>query len=577
MTGGGRKSITLAHEEGGIMSIDGQQIVAPAIEKSYSSSEKGGDDSENESKVSRTTTPDPFAHINAHNGVGKTARKLKSRHIQMIGIGGGIGTGLFVGSGTALAHAGPIGVLLAYLLVGAVLFPVMEGMAEMTTHLPVAGSFMHFSSRFVDPAVGLTVGYNYFFCYAIGIASELSAAASIIQYWNQDINIAVWISIMFAAIALLNLVGVRVYGESEVVTSMVKIFAFIGLILFGIIIDLGGGPNHDRLGFRYWKSPGTFNQYEGIGGAKGRFLAFFSAIPNAAFTYVGTETVVLAAGEASNPTKQIPKATRRVLYRIGTFYIGGIFIMGLIVPYNHPRLLSSGTYSAASPWVIAIDSAGVKVLPHIINAVILVSAFSAGSSYAYVASRTLYSLALDKQAPSIFGKVTKRGLPYVSIIFSLLFGCFAYLGVSNGGGTVFMWLSSLSSVAGLFAWATVSWTYLRFRAATFAQGYDRSKLAYQARLQPWSSQASVVTISLIILFSGWTTFLNGNFTATNFLTSYLGVPMFFLPWIGYKLWKRTKMVPLEEMDLDSGRIDPKDEIEEPAPTNAYERFMAWIF
>ena len=495
----------------------------------------------------------------------------------MIGIGGGIGTGLFVGSGTALANAGPVGVLLAYIIIGMALFGVMEGLAEMSTLLPVSGSFMHFATRFVDPALGMTLGLSYFYCYAVGFASELSAASSVIQYWNQDVSIAVWISIMFVVAAALNLAGVNIYGESEVVTSMVKIFAFIGLILFGIIIDLGGGPTGDRLGFRYWITPGAFNQFEGIEGAKGRFLGFFSSFINAAFTYVGTETVVLAAGEAKNPTKQIPKAARRVLYRIAFFYILGIFIMGLIVPYDEPRLTSDGLYSAASPWVIAIDMAGVKVLPHIINAVILISAFSAGSSYVYVASRTLYSMALDKAAPQIFTRVDKRGVPYPAVILSLLFGCLSYLGVSNGGGTVFLWLSSLSTVAGLFAWATCAYAYLRFRAAWGRQGYSRTELPYKARLQPYSSYFSIIICAIVILFSGWSTFLNNQFTVTDFLTAYLGIPFFFVPWIGWKLWHKTKVVKLVDMDLDSGRLNPGEEKEEKAPTNAWERFWDWVF
>ncbi len=178
----------------------------------------------------------------------------------MIGIGGGIGTGLFVGSGIALANAGPVGVLLAYIITGAMIFGVMEGLAEMSSYLPVSGSFMHFASRFVDPSLGMALGWNYWWCYAIGWASELSAASAVIGYWNQDINIAAWISIMMVVGALLNFAGVNIYGESEVVTSTIKLLAFVMLIIFGLVIDLGGGPKHDRLGFRYWKDPGAFNQ-----------------------------------------------------------------------------------------------------------------------------------------------------------------------------------------------------------------------------------------------------------------------------------------------------------------------------
>ncbi|CBQ73746.1 probable general amino acid permease [Sporisorium reilianum SRZ2] len=522
-------------------------------------------------------TKSPFEVPVGEAGVGAVSRKLSSRHIQMIGIGGGIGTGLFVGSGIALANAGPVGVLLAYIITGMTIFGVMEGLAEMSSYLPVSGSFMHFASRFVDPSLGMALGWNYWWCYAIGWASELSAASAVIGYWNADINIAAWISIMMVVGAVLNFAGVNIYGESEVVTSTIKLLAFVMLIIFGLVIDLGGGPKHDRLGFRYWKDPGAFNQFNGIAGSEGRFLGFFSAFLQSAFTYVGTETVVLAAGEAKNPSTQIPKAARRVLYRILFFYILGIAIMGLIVPYNDPGLKSDGSYTGASPWIVAMTNAGVTVLPHIFNAVVLVSAFSAGSSYVYVASRTLYALALDRQAPAVFRRVDKRGIPYVAVLGSWVIGALAYLGISSGGGTVFSWLSALSAVAGLFAWATCCYAYLRFRRAYVMQGYDDSVLPYRARLQPYASWFSIGVCAIVIVFSGWSVFLNGNFTASGFLTNYLGIPVFFVPWLGWKLWHKTKVVKLAEVDLDSGRLRKEDEAPETVPTGAWGKFVAWLF
>ncbi len=287
--------------------------------------------------------------------------------------------------------------------------------------------------------------------------------------------------------------------------------------------------------------------------------------------------MVLAAGEAKNPSTQIPKAARRVLYRILFFYILGIFIIGLIVPYNSKALVSDGTYTGASPWIVAMQASGVKVLPHIFNAVVLISAFSAGSSYIYVASRTMYAMALDHQAPAVFRRVDKRGIPYVSVLASWLVGALAYLGISSGGGTVFTWLSALSAVAGLFAWATCCYAYLRFRKAYAIQGYDVAALPYRARLQPFSSWFSIIACGLVIFFSGWSVFLKGNFTASGFLTSYLGIPVFFVPWIGWKLWHKTKVVKLSEVDLDSGRLNPKDEVPEKVPTTQWGKFIAWLF
>lgn len=266
-----------------------------------------------------------------------------------------------------------------------------------------------------------------------------------------------------------------------------------------------------------------------------------------------------------------------MLYRILFFYILGIAIMGLIVPYNDPGLESDGSYTGASPWIVAMNNAGVLVLPHIFNAVVLVSAFSAGSSYVYVASRTLYAMALDHQAPGVFRRVDKRGIPYVAVLLSWLVGALSYLGISSGGGTVFSWLSALSAVAGLFAWGTCCYAYLRFRKAYSLQGYDRAALPYRARLQPYASWFSIIMCAIVIFFSGWSVFLKGNFTASGFLTNYLGVPVFFVPWIGWKLWHKTKVVKLTEIDLDSGRLRPQDEVKEAVPTTAWGKFWAWVF
>ena len=194
-----------------------------AVSSKHSSSRDAED-----GKLSHSTTS-PFQVPVGRSGVGAVSRRLSSRHIQMIGIGGGIGTGLFVGSGVSLANAGPVGVLLSYIITGMTIFGVMEGLAEMASFLPVSGSFMHFATRFVDPSLGMALGWNYWWCYAVGWASELSAASAVIGYWNSNINIAAWISIMMIAGALLNFAGVNIYGESEVIASTIKLLAFVGL------------------------------------------------------------------------------------------------------------------------------------------------------------------------------------------------------------------------------------------------------------------------------------------------------------------------------------------------------------
>ena len=234
-----------------------------------------------------------------------------------------------------------------------------------------------------------------------------------IQFWNgaQGINVAAWISIIIVIIVCLNIFAVAIYGEAEFCFAGIKIVTIVGLLIFAFIIDLGGGPTHDRLGFRYWKNPGAMKEYVALG-AKGRFLGFFSTLINAAFSYGGVEMVAVAAGEAENPRHNIPKAVRRVFWRILFFYVLGSLAIGVLIPYNESRLLSAietdAPGAAASPWVIAIYRASVPVLPSIINAVILTSATSSANAFLYTGSRYLYALAQNGQAPKILLKCSKR-------------------------------------------------------------------------------------------------------------------------------------------------------------------------
>ncbi|KAH8988821.1 amino acid permease-domain-containing protein [Lactarius akahatsu] len=274
-------------------------------------------------------------------------RQLKNRHIAMISIGGVIGTGLFLSSANALRHGGPVGLLLGYIAVGSICYSTMISLGEMISYLPIPGGHIKLAERFVDPALSFTMGWNYWYNWTIVLPAELSAAAILVDFWDKDTNLnSVWITICLVVVVAINFMGA-------------------GLIILGIVLDLGGGPDHDRLGFRYWKHPGPFVQFDGIPGAKGRFLGWWAVLTQAAFSFIGTEIVAIAAGEAKNPRRNIPKAIRRVYIRILLFYIGGVTVIGLLVPSNDPGLaLGTGT-AAASPFVIAIKRSGIKALPQV--------------------------------------------------------------------------------------------------------------------------------------------------------------------------------------------------------------------
>jgi amino acid transporter len=289
----------------------------------------------------------------------------------------------------------------------------MQSLGEMATWLPLPGAIPQFCARYVDGALGFAVGWNNWYASAITLCAEISAASLVIQFWQgaDGINIAAWISIIIVLVLCLNIFAVSIYGEAEFCFASIKIVTIIGLLLMALIVDLGGGPTHDRIGFRYWKNPGAMELYISSDPNTGRFLGLFSTLVNAAFSYGGVETVAVAAGEAENPRKNIPKAVRRVFWRILFFYVLGSLAIGVLVPYNDPNLLSAqangASGAAQSPWVIAIYRAGIPALPSIINAVILTSASSSANAFLYVGSRYLYALAQNGQAPRFLLRCSK--------------------------------------------------------------------------------------------------------------------------------------------------------------------------
>ncbi|KAF8585847.1 amino acid permease [Ramaria rubella] len=505
-------------------------------------------------------------------------RQLKNRHVAMISIGGVIGTGLFLGTAGPLRNGGPIGLLLGYIAMGTICYSVMISLGEMVAFLPIAGGFIKLGERFVDQSFSFTLGWNYWYNWGIILPTELSAASVLINFWNKSVNNAVWITIFFIVVVAINLMGAGVYGECEFIFASIKVITIVGLIILGIVLDLGGGPSHDRIGFRYWKNPGPFAQYLSIGGVKGQFLGWWAVMTQAAFSFIGTEIVAVAAGEAKNPRRNLPKAIRRVYIRILLFYIGGTLIIGLLVPSDDPGLNLLVQDAAASPFVIAIKRAGIKGLPSVINACLLTSALSAGSSDLFTASRALYGLSLSGNAPKIFSFTLKGGLPLVAVLFSAAFGLLAYMGISEGSGKVFSWFVNMTAVAGLMTWWGISFTYLRFYAGLKAHGIDRTQLPYASRLQPYPAWYVCIATLVICFFSGFQVFFKGQWNQSTFVTNYFPFAFFPVLYFGARFfyYKQGPIAP-ENMDFVSGLAEIEAEIyDEPPPRNFVERFWSWL-
>lgn len=415
------------------------------------------------------------------------------------------------------------------------------------------------------------------------IASEVTAAALIIEYWTEAVPVAAWITIILVVILVLNVIAVSFFGEAEFWFASIKIIAILGLIILGIVLFFGGGPNHDRLGFRYWVHPGAFNPYL-VGGATGRFLGFWTAFIRSGFSFIfSPELITTAAGEATSPRRNIPKATKRFIYRLFAFYILGSLVVGVTVAYNDPDLLSGvehgGHGAGASPFVIGIQKAGIKGLNHVINAAILTSAWSSGNSWLYAGSRTLYSLACTGQAPKVFALCNRKGVPYVSVLFTFAIACLSYLNVSNSGSTVFYWFTNITTVGGFISWIVILIAYLRFRGAMKYQGLLHT-MPFKTPLQPYATYYALFVVSLLTLTNGYAVFFPGQFTASGFLVSYLVFAIFLALYLGHKLWYRTPwMTKVSEVDVLSGKeeIDRMCEYdEERQPRNWLERFWFWL-
>ncbi|KAJ1019067.1 hypothetical protein NDA18_006218 [Ustilago nuda] len=388
---------------------------------------------------------------------------------------------------------------------------------ELTTFLPVSGGYIRLAGRFVDPALSAAMGWNYLVCWTLILVAELSAAAVLVSYWipTTQVNPAVWIAIGSIISLGLNAFGAGIYGEAEFWFASIKVVTILGLIFVSIFITSKGGPNGESIGFKYWDDPGPFVQFHGIDGTTGRFLGWFNVLTQASFTMVGAEMLALAAADR------------------------------------------------------------IRVLPHIINAAIITSALSAGCSDLYTTSRALYSLAQKKQAPKIFTRTTKNGVPHYAVLVCWLVGCLAYLGSFTGSGQVFNFLVNLTALSGILTWFSIAITYLRFRAGLKKQGISRSTLPWKSSLSHFAAYWTLVVIGLVLVFSGWEVFRPGKWNSASFFSNYLPLMWFPASYLGFKFMWKTKIVSTTEMDFVTGvkeieedmrRCDEEDELNKPTTT-----------
>jgi len=422
-----------------------------------------------------------------------------------------------------------------------------------------------FAYRYVSRTLGFSLGWLYFYSLGILVPYEITAAGLVIEYWNPPTNIGVWITIMIVVIVGLNCFPVGVYGETEFWFAGTKVIMMIGLLFVSVILFFGGGPDHDRLGFRYWEDPGATTTYLETGDL-GRFVALLKTFVLAAFPFTfAPELLIVTGGEMKSPRRNLPIAARRYFYRLVFFYIGSVLAIGVICPYTAPAITSGGTGAGASPFVVGIRRAGIPVLDSIINGGILISAWSSGNSFLYLSARSLYALALSGNAPSFFKACTKKGVPYRAVACSSLFTALAYLNCASSGAIVFNWFVNLTNTSAFISWIACGVVYLRFRKARIRQGVH--DIPFNSFLQPWGSYCVIVGFSFLLLINGFDVFWPENWSATDFLTAYVGAFIFVAIFLGHKIaYARTDPWAHhpDEVDLYTG-MEEVLEVEEPLP------------
>ncbi|KXH29636.1 hypothetical protein CSAL01_12782 [Colletotrichum salicis] len=492
-------------------------------------------------------------------------RRLSNRQVQLVAIGGSIGTAVFVSMGGALQRSGPGSLLLAFVIYTIVLSLCNNCMAEMSVYMPVSGGFVRLAGKWVDDAFGFMAGWNFFFYQVFLIPFEIVALMLVISYWNDRIPVyAICLGCIFLY-GLINIFAVGVYGEAEFYLSSGKVVLLAMLLAFTLVTMAGDNPQHDAYGFRAW-SAGYFAEYISTG-SLGKFEGFLSALWTASFTCVGPEYVSMMAAEAKHPRIYVKTAFKAVYWRIWIFFVGSALAAGIVVSHTDPTLVaiytgkggSTGS-AAASPYIIAMGNLGIGVLPHVVTFFLATTIFSAGSAYTYFSTRTLYGLALEGRAPHFLTKTTKKGAPINCLAVVMVFPLFSLLQLSSSSAKVLDWLISLTTAATLIDYVVICVTYICFHRACKSQNFDRSRLPYIGRFQPYSAYIGLVWMTCVVICYGYRS-LNP-FDPTSFFIHYTMVllaPLLFCFW---KYYKHTKTLRPDEVDLiwDAPRTTAYEEL-----------------
>ncbi|MER5459679.1 amino acid permease [Streptomyces sp. NPDC002668] len=417
---------------------------------------------------------------------------LKNRHLSMIAIGGVIGAGLFVGSSSGIAAAGPA-ILLSYALVGALVVFVMRMLGEMAAANPTSGSFSAYADRALGRWAGFSIGWLYWFFWVVVLAVEATAGAKILESWMPGVPQWAWALIVMVVLTATNLASVSSYGEFEFWFAGIKVVAIGAFVVIGLLAVFGVLPGSDNpgAGFAHLTDAGGFMP-NGAG-------AILTGVLMVVFSFMGSEIVTLAAGESEDPQRAVTKATNSVIWRIGVFYLGSILVVLTLLPWNDKSIIDKGSY------VAALDSIGIAHAGQIMNVIVLTAVLSCLNSGLYTASRMAFSLGRRGDAPKAFARTNSRGVPQVAILGSVVFGFLAVFFNYKWPDTVFAFLLNSSGAVALFVWLVICVTQLRMRGIIQREMPDR--LVVRMWLFPYLTW---LTIAMILFVLGYMVYDGGD-------------------------------------------------------------------
>jgi AAT family amino acid transporter len=417
---------------------------------------------------------------------GGLRRGLTNRHIQMIALGGAIGTGLFYGSATSIGMAGP-SITLGYLLGGAVIFLIMRALGEMSVHTPVSGAFSHYAFENWGPFAGFFSGWNYWFTYIVVSMAELAVVGIYVNYWLPGVPTWVSAAVFLALVTAVNLVNVRAYGEFEFWFAIIKVVAIIAMIGLGAkIVLFGAGNGAAATGIsNLWAHGGYFPH--GLWG-------MVTALVVVMFSFGGVELIGITAGEVDNPRRTIPKAINQVVYRILIFYVGAIFVILCIFPWNQV-----GT--VGSPFVVIFERIGIAGAATVLNVVVLTAALSAYNSGLYSNGRMLYNLSRQGNAPSYLSRLNKGGSPSAGVLTSSAVTAMVVVLNLLFPGKVFLYLISVATIAAICNWAMVVITQMRFRRRIGPE--EVARLEFTMPFSPVSNYVVLAFLAGVVVLMGF--------------------------------------------------------------------------